>query len=118
MSSDKKTPCHDQTPEMIESWLRANVRKGAEVALRHTQGGHLQYAIATVNYVGRGRFGVGNAGTFYYSGMNCFHPKGQTSLVVPTPAVREHATKHPHGESFAGWGAPVLYVPPRKGRRR
>jgi hypothetical protein len=27
--------------------------------------------------------------TFYYSGKNCWHPKGQTRLVIPTAAVFE-----------------------------
>jgi len=95
----QSSPCFDQTEEQIEAWLRANVKMGTEVAVRETQGHVRRYAIAPVNYLGKGRFGVGSIGTFYYSGKNCFHPKGQTRLVIPTDAVREFIQRHPQGAS-------------------
>jgi hypothetical protein len=60
--------------------------------IRNTQGGSLSYKKATVTRLGSGRFELDAAGesggaTFYYSGKNCFHPKGQTRLVEPTPPV-------------------------------
>jgi len=90
-------PCFGQLAEEIESWLRANVKIGASVAVRNTQAGLLHYVPAKVVRLARGRFeiepeeayGLGTGGNaFYYSGKNCWHPKGQTRLVIPTNEVR------------------------------
>ncbi len=70
--------------------------------MRETQGHGLRYTIAPVNYLGKGRFGVGSFGSFYYSGKNCWHPKGLTRLVIPTDAVREFTLQHPHGAYSLG----------------
>jgi hypothetical protein len=92
-----KVPCFGQSAEEIESWLRANVKIDVSVAIRNTQAGLLYYVPAKVVRLARGRFeiqpeemyGLGTGGnTFYYSGKNCWHPKGQTRLVIPTDAVR------------------------------
>lgn len=92
-----RAPCFGQSSEDIESWLRAHIQVGAHVAIRNTQGGLLHYIPATVVRLGRGRFEVlpemnhslGTGGnSFYYSGKNCWHPKGQTRLVIPTDEVR------------------------------
>lgn len=96
------SPCFNQNEEQIKAWLRANVKMGTEVAVRETQGHVLRYTIAPVNYLGKGRFGVGSFGSFYYSGKNCYYPKGQTRLVIPTDAVREFAQRHPHGAFSLG----------------
>ena len=89
-------PCYGQTKEEIEAWLRANVRIGATVVVRHTQGMLPQYAKATViritkrcfevDTLGPGNFSYGGP-SFYFSGKNCWSPKGQTRLVIPTEAV-------------------------------
>lgn len=90
------SPCFGQAEEEIGQWLRANVAVGVEVVVRHTQGRVLDYKRGRVTGLGRGRFRVahvrrdgslGNEASFYYSGKHCFHPKGQTRLVIPTPAV-------------------------------
>ena len=89
-------PCYEQTEEQVEIWLRTNVQIGTSVAVRNTQGGLLHYLPAKVVRLGRGRFeiqlderyGIGTGGsTFYYSGKNCWHPKGQTRLVIPSREV-------------------------------
>lgn len=76
--------------------MRANVRIGAILAVRHKQAGFLQYVAATVTRIEKRGFQVDTLGpgnlstaghTFYYSGKNCRHPKGQTRLVIPTEAV-------------------------------
>lgn len=91
-----KPPYFGQSAEQIEAWLRANIQIGANVAVRNTQGGLLHYLPAKVVRLARGRFevepgetyGLGASGnTFYYSGKNCWHPKGQTRLVIPTSEV-------------------------------
>jgi hypothetical protein len=66
------------------------------LVVRHAQGGLLRYERAQVVRLGKGRFWVatrrkdgsyvGEEG-FYYSGKNCWHPKGQDRLVIPTAAV-------------------------------
>ena len=92
----KQPPCFGQTNDEIKTWLKENVKVGETVVVRNTQGGFLQYAAAKVVRIGKGRFevdtlGEGNlssAGTsFYYSGKNCWEPKGQTRLVIPTAQV-------------------------------
>ncbi len=91
-------PCHGQTAKDVKNWLLSNVGIGTVVAIRNTQGWILQYIPAKVVRLGKGRFeveplqnscfSVGEGGnTFYYSGKNCWHPKGQTRLVIPSPAV-------------------------------
>lgn len=89
-------PCFGQTAEEIEKWLRANVAIGTVVAIRNTQAGFLQYVPARIIRIGKGRFEVareirdslsGAGNTFYYSGKNCWQPKGQTRLVIPSPDV-------------------------------
>ena len=95
-SKTTKCPCFGQTETEIKSWMKANVSVGSIVAVRHTQARFLQYAKATVVRVGKGRFEVDTLGpgnlsssgkTFYYSGKNCWHPVGQTRLVIPTEQV-------------------------------
>jgi hypothetical protein len=99
LSSDSapNTPCADQTPEDIERWLREYAKVGAEIVIRETQFGLLSYRRAVVVRVGKGRFEMApvrrdgthdeSGDTFYYSGKNCWHPKGQTRLVIPTEGV-------------------------------
>ena len=91
-------PCYEQSSNDIAAWLRANIRTtGILVAVRHTQGGILRYELGQVVRLAPGRFGVAikrrdgtfsdSGDTFYFSGKNCLHPKGQTRLVIPTEAV-------------------------------
>lgn len=92
-----KPPCYGQTADDIESWLRQNVQVGTTVAVRNTQAGLLHYVPAKVVRLSKGRFeiqqdmnfGLGTGGSsFYYTGKNCWHPKGQTRLVIPTSEVQ------------------------------
>jgi hypothetical protein len=99
------SPCCNQTDDEIKAWLKANVRVGECVAVRHTQAGILRYHLATVTKVGKDRFEVdslgkglmSNAGaSFYFSGKNCRHPQGQTHVVIPTDEVKQfHENKLP-----------------------
>ena len=95
-SAKSLPPCHGQTEERIKEWMKANVQIGTEVVVRNSQGGFLQYTRAKVVRIGKGRFEVNTLGrgtisggglNFYYSGKNCWAPKGQTRLVIPTPEV-------------------------------
>lgn len=89
-------PCYGQTDDEVKHWLTENVQVGAQVVVRHGQGGIIQYIKANIIRLGRGRFEVDSIGaqslspastSFYYSGKNCWHPKGQTRLVAATQSV-------------------------------
>lgn len=85
-------PCHGQTDVEVKDWLKANVVVGCVVVIRSTLGGFTTYRKARVDGTRKGRIYLDAAGesggaAFYFSGKNCFHPKGQTRLVVPTDAV-------------------------------
>lgn len=94
------SPCVEQTKKDIEAYYRkANV--GDVAVVRHTQGGLLRYVVTDVEGPNpkRGRIDIRGAGAFYMkSGANCFHPKGQTTLVMPTDVVLAWAAKRPNGE--------------------
>ncbi|GLK55747.1 hypothetical protein JOD31_000665 [Methylopila capsulata] len=85
MKSRPLSPCIDQTPEDIERYYRTEP-EGSLAAVRHTQYHTLQYVLTTIrDRRPGGRIGIEGAGDFYMrSGKNCFHPTGQTKLVVPT----------------------------------
>lgn len=79
----KHAPCFGQTEESIDSWLRANAKAGVHVVVRHTQHHALRYEQTVITGMGKGRVYT-DLGSFYYSGKNCYHPKGQTRLVLAT----------------------------------
>lgn len=93
------SPCVDQTATEIAKYYR-EAEIGRAAVVRHTQGGWLRYDLTVID--GRnpktGRVYVTNGGAFYMkSGANCFHPKGQTTLVVPTEEVLTWIAGHPTG---------------------
>lgn len=92
----KKSPCYGQTAEAIETWLRTNAQLGVELVVRRTQFHMLEYTKAKVTGFGRGRIYT-DQGSFYYSGKNCFQPKGQTRLVIPTPETLASCYGRPVG---------------------
>jgi hypothetical protein len=99
LRNSPRSPCVAQTPADIEAYYR-NAKIGDPAAVRHTQYGLLQYDITDIEGVNsqRGRVYVRAAGAFYMKhGKNCWHPKGQTDLVVPTDAVVAWAKEHPRG---------------------
>lgn len=63
---------------------------GSPAAVRQTYGGMVQYRLTVID--GRrpeiGRVYLANEGAYYMkSGANCFEPKGQKELVMPTADV-------------------------------
>tara|TARA_B110000971_G_C19988994_1_gene491018 strand:- start:258 stop:596 length:339 start_codon:yes stop_codon:yes gene_type:complete len=95
MSYADPLPCTGQTREEIEAWIRKNEAIGLEVVIRSCYGGFYTYKQASIERIGKngqltlsqgGSFGSGGA-NFYRSGTNCFHPHGQTKLVIPTEAT-------------------------------
>lgn len=101
----KNSPCVDQTTDEIAVYYRA-AKAGDAAVVRQTQGHVLQYAITAVEGTNpaRGQIYIGQFGAFYTKhGKNCFEPKGQSSLVVPTPEVLAWAEEHPRGEVGYVW---------------
>ena len=93
-----KSPCYEQTREEIENYYR-HAPVGSPAAVRDTRYGFLCYEIVEIEGGRRGRIFTRDHGSFYMKhGRNCYHPKGQTSLVVPTEAVVAWAKEHPSGE--------------------
>lgn len=94
------SPCVDQTVTEIAKYYRG-AEIGSAAVVRHTQGGWLRYDLTVIDER-KPRFGrvyVTNGGAFYMkSGANCYHPKGQTTLVVPTKEVLAWIEAHPKGE--------------------
>jgi environmental stress-induced protein Ves len=106
----KISPCAYQTEEEIAAYYRA-AKIGDVVVVRQTQHHTLVYKVEEVEGVNprSGRVYVSQYGAFYMKhGKNCFHPKGQTSLVVPTEEVLAWAKEHPDGEYL------VSIYPPEK----
>jgi hypothetical protein len=96
----KLSPCAYQTAAEIEAYYRG-ASIGAVAVVRQTQNHMLVYAVTEIEGVNpaRGRTYVKQYGAFYMkSGANCFHPKGQTTLVVPTADVLKWAAEHPRGK--------------------
>ena len=96
MSEKQLPPCSGQSEEQIKDWMKEHVAIGEIVAVRNSHAGFIQYAQAKVVRIGKGRFEVDSLGegnlsqsgtAFYYSGKNCWHPKGKTRLVIPTEPV-------------------------------
>jgi hypothetical protein len=98
-------PSNDQTQEQIAEYYR-NAAEGAPAVIRETYGSSLTFKVTKVTgsnpRLGRVYVDEHTAygGLAYYikTGKNCRAPKGQTSLVVPTEPVLQHAQKHPRGE--------------------
>lgn len=96
-----RSPCIDQTEKDVEAYYRT-AEVGAVAVVRQTQYHRLQYTVTSIGGtpVRAGRVYIENFGAFYMkSGKNCFHPTGQTRLVVPTEQVLAWAAAHPNGET-------------------
>jgi hypothetical protein len=99
-----KFPCENQTVDEIAAYYK-KAKAGDCAVIRDTRFNHLEYTMTTVERVDpkTGRVYVKAASScaaFHAkSGKNCFHPKGQVSLVVPTDAVLGWATANPRGRS-------------------
>lgn len=96
-----KWPCADQTAEQVESYYRG-VAPGDPVCVRETQYGILRYYMTTVERIGhQGRIYPVGFHSFWPKGANCWEPKGQCKLVVPTQEVRQYAEAHPADPSIS-----------------
>lgn len=106
----KLSPCAYQSEEDIAAYYR-NAKVGDVAVVRQTQHYTLVYKVEQIEGANprAGRVYVSQYGAFYMKhGRNCFHPKGQTTLVVPTVEVLKWASEHPDGEYL------VSVYPPEK----
>jgi hypothetical protein len=89
-------PCEGQTPEQIKEWIETKAKPGDVAVVRTSQGGMLQYRlreIESINEPTKGRVYLKGMDSFYLDGRNCYHPKGQTYMILATPAVIDAAEK-------------------------
>ncbi len=88
------SPCFTQTEtEIGHHYYQAKV--GDEVVIRETHGGFLRYYFSTIDRIQNGRIYPKGFHSFWAkSGRNCFHPKGQSHLVIPTDAIRAYAAEN------------------------
>jgi hypothetical protein len=94
-----RSPCVDQMEADIEAYYR-KAQIGELAAVRRTHGGMLYYEITEIGGTNPklGRVYVRGHGAFYMKhGKNCWQPKGQTTLVVPTGPVVAWALEYPGG---------------------
>ena len=85
-SRDPERPCSDQNEQDTLQYMKAKASHGLIVVVRTTQGGVLEYRLDEITTVTKGRIYL-HSDTFYFTGKNCFHPKGQTHLLIPTDKV-------------------------------
>lgn len=114
-------PCVDQTEDDVGAYYRA-AEIGDAAVVRRGFGGLITYHVGQVT--GKkpraGRVYVDcphGGGTAFYMkhGRNCFHPTGQTDLIVPTPEVLAWAAEHPRGSfDFASVRGPEHGPPPAR----
>ncbi|MCZ0734510.1 hypothetical protein [Phreatobacter sp. AB_2022a] len=117
-------PCVDQTEDDISAYYRA-AAEGDVAVVRQGYGGMTTYFVGKITgkNARAGRVYVdcrhGGGSAFYMKhGRNCFHPKGQTDLIVPTPEVLAWAAEHPQGSfDFATFRGPEHGPAPARERR-
>ncbi|GAB9179499.1 hypothetical protein [Bradyrhizobium diazoefficiens] len=97
-------PSATQTQEQIAEHYR-NAKEGDVAVIRETYATRLWFIVTKITGTNpkAGRVylehapssGYGGRAFYMKSGRNCFAPKGQSSLVMPTQDVLEHAEKFP-----------------------
>jgi hypothetical protein len=113
----KQAPCNVQTAEQVEQYYR-NVKPGDTAVIRCTQNNALEYQLTKVSETNpkRGRVYVEQddawGGSAYYAknGKSCFHPTGQSNLVVPTPEVLQWIEENPR--YTLDWNVEYNTIPP------
>ncbi|WP_454642882.1 hypothetical protein [Bradyrhizobium liaoningense] len=96
-------PSANQTEEQIREYY-TGANEGDVAVIRQTYANRLFFIVSKVTGKnGKGRVyladepasGYGGCAFWIKSGKNCFSPKGQARLVVPTPEVLAHAERYP-----------------------
>jgi len=104
MNERPTDPIAGQTDKTIGAYL-SNCSPGTTVAIRNAQGLGIRYVITSVEDVNAtiGRLYTpipgqrGGKAWYRKTGVNCYHPKGQSRLVEPTEAVCNFASQYPIG---------------------
>ena len=89
----------EQTKEEKKAWMKANAKPGVTVVILDTQGGLNRYQKTVIEHVTNRHIYTDKTGHYggrvwHYSGINTYHSKSQTTLLIPTPKVLE-ATEKP-----------------------
>jgi hypothetical protein len=95
-------PSANQSAEEISAYYTA-AKEGDKAAIRETQYRQLRFIITEIDNVNPrlGRLYVkqgsdfGGSAFYRKTGKSCFIPKGQTSLVIPTPEVLRWVEANP-----------------------
>ncbi|MEA2872003.1 MAG: hypothetical protein QOH67_1979 [Hyphomicrobiales bacterium] len=99
----KDDPSGNQTPEEISTYYQ-NAKIGDPAVIRQTQLGVLRFQLTEIEniksergrlYLKQGASDWGGSAFYRKGGKCCFAPTGQTSLVVPTTAVRAWIKANP-----------------------
>lgn len=103
MTQETLDPALSQTEHEIGSFLRSAL-PGDPIAIHETHGGILRIGVTTIEAIGaKGRLttaaqaAAGGNRWYVTTGRHCFHPKGQSHLILATEAVRRFVADHPGG---------------------
>lgn len=72
--------------ETVKDWFKENAKVSMIVPILKTDYGIVRMLLDRIDGINEatGRIYTRQHGAFYYSGKNCFHPKGQTTMQIPT----------------------------------
>jgi hypothetical protein len=88
----------DQTKEEKRAWMKANAKVGTTIVILDTQAGLNRYQKTIIERITNRHIYTDKTGCYggrvwHYSGINTFHSKSQTTLLIPTPEVLKEAEK-------------------------
>ena len=87
--NDGRDPWKEQTRDEIIEWS-SNLKPGDEICIRFGWGPLYKYELITTEGLSKNKSRVYTKhSSFYKSGINCFHPTGQTVMLIPTEHVRK-----------------------------
>jgi hypothetical protein len=85
----------------VKEWMETNANVGMLVAIYDSSYNQDNFYLDEITRLvpvkpkskalNGGRMGTGRHGDFYFNGKNCFHPKGQKRILIPTKKVMSAA---------------------------
>jgi hypothetical protein len=103
----RNDPSAGQTVEQIAAYY-LSAKIGDRAAIKQTQNQLLRFTITEIEnidpktgrlYVKQGAPDWGGSAFYRKTGKNCYSPRGQTSLVIPTTEISAWARKNPGGST-------------------
>ena len=77
--------------ESVKAWYKENAVVGLTVVIEFCRSLNRD----EITEIRKGRIYTKRHGSFYFNGKNCFHPKGQTKMLIPTLELIEKAWVNP-----------------------